>query len=118
MAKKEFSYRGKSLAELQEMSTSEFSELLPSRERRTMKRGLPEEHKRFMDKLERKGSNVKTHCRDIIIFPLMVGKIIRVHTGKVFHVITITDEMIGHRLGEFAATRNRVAHSAPGVGAG
>jgi small subunit ribosomal protein S19 len=40
MAKKEFTYRGKSLAELQKMSVKEFAELLPARQRRTIKRGF------------------------------------------------------------------------------
>ena len=47
----------------------------------------------------------------------MVGKIIQIYNGKTYLPVTIIEEMIGHRLGEYAFTRNRVAHSAPGVGA-
>ena len=40
-----------------------------------------------------------------------------IHNGKEFVMIKITEEMLGHRLGEFAATRKKVAHSSPGIGA-
>jgi small subunit ribosomal protein S19 len=47
----------------------------------------------------------------------MVGKTINVYSGKIFMPVRIEKEMLGHRLGEFVLTRNRVAHSAPGIGA-
>ena len=72
MAQKEFTYRGKTLEELQAMSVNDFSELLPARQRRSLKRGLTDTKKTFLKKLERK-NNVKTHCRDMIILPFMVG---------------------------------------------
>ena len=118
MAKKEFTYRGKRLEELQAMSLKEFADLLPARQRRTIKRGFTEEQKRFLKKLESKRDKpVKTHCRDMIVLPNMVGKTIRVHKGNEFIAIIIQPEMIGHYLGEFALTRKRVEHHAPGIGA-
>jgi len=117
MAKKEFSYRGKTLEELKGMSLNEFMELLPARQRRSLKRGFPEQHKILLDKIRKKTNNIETHCRDFIILPEMVGMIIRIHTGKEFQAITIQDEMIGHFLGEFALTRKGVQHSSPGIGA-
>lgn len=116
MAQKEFRYRGKTLEELQTMSVNDFSELLPARQRRSLKRGLTDTKKTFLKKLEKK-NNIKTHCRDMVILPTMVGKTIRIHRGKDFVSIEIQPEMIGHFLGEFALTRNKVSHSAPGVGA-
>lgn len=116
MAKKEFNYRGKSLSELQKLSISEFAELLPARQRRTIKRGFTPEIIILMKNLETK-SQLKTHCRDAIIFPSMVGKMIKIHNGNSFVAVTITEEMIGHLLGEFAMTRRQVKHSSPGVGA-
>lgn len=116
MAQKEFTYRGKTLEELQAMSVNDFSELLPARQRRSLKRGLTDTKKTFLKKLERK-NNVKTHCRDMVILPFMVGKTIRIHKGKDYMTLEIQPEMIGHFLGEFALTRNKVSHSAPGVGA-
>lgn len=114
--RKIFTYRGKTLDELQQLSRKEFAQLLPSRQRRTIERGLTENEKKLLDALS-KGDKVKTHCRSLIIFPGMVGKMIKVYNGKQFVLITIQEEMMGHRLGEFALTRKRVAHSAPGIGA-
>ena len=53
----------------------------------------------------------------MIIVPEIVGKRIQIHNGKEFISIQITDEMLGHYLGEFVLTRKRVEHSAPGIGA-
>ncbi len=112
----EFRYRGFKLTELKEMSIKEFSEHVPSRQRRTLDKGFSDAHKALIKKLEKK-DNVKTHCRDIIVTPLMVGKTLRVHNGKEYQSLRIIEEMIGHYLGEFVLTRKRVAHSSPGVGA-
>ena len=62
-------------------------------------------------------NNIETHCRDAIILPEMIGKTIKVHSGKDFIPVILIGEMIGHYLGEFVLTRNRVEHSAPGIGA-
>ena len=60
---------------------------------------------------------IKTHSRDMIVLPEMIGLKIGIHQGSGFKTITIVPEMIGHYLGEFAMTRKQVKHSAPGVGA-
>ncbi len=122
MAKKVFKYRGKTLEELQNLSLADFAKLLPSRERRSILRGFTDAEKRLLARIEKFKSGktkkpVKTHCRDMIILPSMVGLTIHIHKGKGFEPVTIVEEMIGHRLGEFALTRNKVQHSAPGVGA-
>ena len=116
MARKEFTYRGKTLEELKEMDMKDFIKLLPARERRSLKRGLTEQEKILIRELKKK-DNVKTHCRDLIILPEMVSKKIRVHNGKDFIMVLIGPEMIGYRLGDFVLTRKSIAHSAPGVGA-
>lgn len=116
MAKKEYKYRGKTLEELKKLSIKEFAELLPARQRRSVLRGFTEEQKKVIRNLE-EGKEVKTHCRDLIILPRMVGKMIRVYTGKEFAVLQIQADMVGHKLGEFILTRKRVTHNAPGVGA-
>lgn len=118
MAKKEFSYRGKSLEELQKMSISEFVELLPARQRRSLKRGnVMKMYEPLLNKIRKNAKTIETHGRDVIILPEMVGKVIKIHNGKEFNPITIQDEMIGHYLGEFALTRKSVSHNAPGIGA-
>lgn len=117
MARKEFTFYGKSVEELKKMSVEDVMPYLRSTERRKIKRGFTEEEKKLLKKIRNDEKDIKTHCRDMVILPEMIGKTIRVHTGKVFEAVMIQPEMVGHRLGEFAFTRKRVAHSAPGVGA-
>jgi small subunit ribosomal protein S19 len=122
---KEFMYRGQSLASLQGMSMDEFINLLPARQRRSLQRGLTPEQRILLEKLReaqenlRKGkeTTVKTHVRDMIILPEMVGAKIHVHNGKEFVAIEIKAEMIGHYIGEFAITNKPVRHGTPGIGA-
>jgi small subunit ribosomal protein S19 len=111
-------YRGKTLEELKKMSLEEFSKLLPSREKRRLLRGLTERQKKLLEEIRNDPKKFhKTHERDMIILPEMVGVKLGVYNGKEYKPVEITFEMIGHRLGEFALTRQRVIHSAPGVGA-
>lgn len=114
---KEFLYRGKKIQELSNMSVNEFAELLPARQRRSLTRGLTEQQKLFLEKLKENKQNIKTHCRNMVVIPVMVGKLVNVHTGKEFVPVMITAEMLGHYLGEFAMTRKKVQHHAPGIGA-
>lgn len=115
----EFYYRGKSVLNL---SREEFIQLLPSKLRRKFRRGLTEHEKKLLEKLEKfrdqKGKKfIKTHCRDMVILPEMIGHKIGVYNGKEFVPIEIKQEMVGHRLGEFALTRKEVKHGAAGIGA-
>ena len=64
-----------------------------------------------------KGKNIKTHLRELVIVPTMVGLTVYVHNGKTFEQIRIIPEMIGHRLGEFSLTRRTVKHGSAGIGA-
>jgi small subunit ribosomal protein S19 len=112
----EFTYRGKTLDELQEMSLDQFAELLNSRGRRKINRGLSEKEKKILEDLEDSDST-KTHERDMIVVPQMVGKTVHVYNGQDFVPVEIDEEMLGHYLGELAKTRKRVSHSAPGLGA-
>jgi len=117
--KRQFTYRGKTLDELKELDVREFAKYLRSRERRSVMRHF-DLIERFLKKCERaeaKGKSIRTHLRDLIIVPKMVGLAIYVHNGQNFSQVRITAEMIGHRLGEFAVTRKQVKHGAPGVGA-
>lgn len=118
---RKFTYRGYTLEELQKMPRDKFMELLPARQRRTLRRGFTQRQKKLLMKIKkvRKGKNVrlKTHCRDMVVLPEMVGLTIEVHNGKEFTKVDIKPEMIGHYLSEFAPTRKRVRHGAPGMGA-
>ena len=119
---KEILFKGKNEKEIKEMDLQDFIKLIPTRHRRSINRGLTEPQKKLMKKIESKNrgdykKTIKTHCRDMIILPKMVGHKILVYNGKAFSAIDITLEMLGHYLGEFVDTRSRVKHSAPGIGA-
>ena len=120
---KKFRYRGKTLEELLSMPLDELINLLPARARRSLKRGLKLKHRILLAKIRKakklmaqgKKVVVKTHVRDMIILPEMVGVTIAVYNGKEFIPVKITPEMIGHYLGEFAPTCKRVQHGEPGL---
>lgn len=113
-----FIYRGKTFDQISKLSLAEFAKLLPARQRRKITRGFTEQEKKLLAKIRANKKNIKTHCRDMIILPEMVGKTIKVHKGLTEYVtLAIEEEMIGHYVGEFALTRSRVSHSAPGIGA-
>lgn len=117
MAKK-FSFKGFELDALQAMSVEEFSKLLPSKLRRTVKRNSPR-LKLFLKKLRHKSKAkpFKTHLRDMVILPEMVGRRFQVYDGHVFTDFEVLPDMLGHRLGEFSITCKLVKHSGPGIGA-
>jgi len=114
---KVFSYKGKSIEEIQKMSLEDFAKLLPSRQRRSLKRGLTPLEKKVLENIRISKKPVRTHAREMIILPEMVGKKMAVYSGKEWIPMDITADMMGHRLGEFAQTRKKVMHSSPGVGA-
>ena len=115
--KKEFAFRGKQIEDLKRLDIREFAKYLNSRERRTIMRNFQTIEKFVKESLKKGDKTIRTHLRDIIIVPQMVGMTISVHNGKEFNPVKIITEMLGHRLGEFNATRRPVKHGAPGVGA-
>ena len=117
--KKQFIFRGKTLDELNLLDVREFAKYLKSRQRRATLRQFSEIEK-FVTRCNKKiarGKQIKTHNRDFVIVPKMVGMKIGIHDGRNFTPIEITGNMLGHRLGEFALTRAKVKHGAAGVGA-
>lgn len=114
--KEEFLYRGRKISDLAKLSVEELAELFPARQRRTIKRGLSKDHKKLLTDLRTKDT-IRTHIRDMIVLPEMVGKNIEIYNGKAFEKVEVMPEMIGHYFGEFALTRGRVQHGAAGVGA-
>ncbi|CAN1270725.1 40S ribosomal protein S15, partial [Linum perenne] len=84
---KKFSFRGVDLDALLDMSTDD----------------LPEP--------------VRTHLRNMIIVPEMIGSVIGVYNGKTFNQVEIKPEMIGHYLAEFSISYKPVKHGRPGIGA-
>lgn len=55
---------------------------------------------------------IKTWSRRSTIFPEMVGITLAVHNGKKFIPVFVTENMVGHKLGEFAPTRTYYGHAA------
>ena len=107
-----FHYRGYTLEELKKMNMDQFIQLLPARARRSLKRGLPPRQKKLLERLRRayrakkRGKDLltRTHVRDMICFPEMVGLKIGIYNGKSFEIVNIKPEMIGHYFGEFSLT--------------
>jgi small subunit ribosomal protein S19 len=119
---KEFRYRGFTVDQLNSMSTEAILQLLPSRARRSLNRGISDDKRKLLEdvrsqkdgKLE---GQIKTHARDMIVLPIMVGATVGVYTGREFLSVQIKPEMIGHYLGEYAITNKKVVHGTPGIGA-
>ncbi|XP_002155170.1 small ribosomal subunit protein uS19 [Hydra vulgaris] len=123
---KKFTYRGVDLDQLLDLSNEQLTGLLHSRARRRCDRGLKSKAARLIKKLTNakkqappleKPAVVKTHMRDMLVLPSMIGSIIGVHNGKTFNQVEIKPEMIGHYLGEFSMTYKPVRHGRPGIGA-
>ncbi|MFH1054395.1 MAG: 30S ribosomal protein S19 [Candidatus Woesearchaeota archaeon] len=117
MAKKEFLFYGKTLDELKKMSMNEFMEIVPSRQKRSLKRGLTDQQKILLKKIKSGKKEIKTHVRDMVVLPEMEGLIIKIYRGNSFQTVRIVPEMIGKFLGELTYNRKKVEHSAPGIGA-
>ena len=123
---KKFTYRGVELDKLLTMGNDKLLELLPARPRRKLKRGLKRRHLSLLKRLRKakkeaptgeKPAVIKTHLRDMIIIPEMIGSNVGVHNGKVFNSVEIKPEMLGHYLAEFSLTYKPVKHGKPGIGA-
>ncbi|AQZ12132.1 RPS15 (YOL040C) [Zygosaccharomyces parabailii] len=121
---KTYSYRGVDLEKLLGMSNEEFIKLAPARIRRRFARGLGHKPARFMKKLRaaklaapenEKPVAVKTHMRNMIVFPEMIGSVVGVYNGKSFNQVEIRPEMLGHYLGEFSITYTPVRHGRAGA---
>jgi len=126
LARKEFKYRGYTLEELQDMPLDNVIQILPSRQRRSLKRGFLPRQKKVLERIRKlkketnKGGKpqiIKTHCRDMIILPEMVGMTFGIYNGKEYVQVQIQAEMIGSYFGEYAPTRQKVQHGDPGMGA-
>lgn len=131
---KEFEYRGVALADLEKMPIDKLRGLLGARQRRSLKRGVTDGKRKVIARMRaaraasaaaggpRDGDGgapprIRTHLRDLIVLPFMVGTTVHVYNGKEFKEIEVKPEMIGHYIGEYSLSGRRVSHGAPGVGA-
>jgi len=117
--KKEFTYKGKSIEELKKLDVREFAKYLRSRQRRTVLRQF-QKVEDFINRArekQKRDKRIRTHQRDLVVVPQMIGMKISIYNGHTFVPVDVTDEMLGHKFGEFAPTRGRVKHGSAGVGA-
>ncbi|XP_051130669.1 40S ribosomal protein S15 [Andrographis paniculata] len=123
---KKFSFRGVDLDALLDMSTDELVKLFNARARRRFQRGLKRKPMALIKKLRKakreappgeKPALVRTHLRNMIIVPEMIGSVLGVYNGKTFNPVEIKPEMIGHYLAEFSISYKPVKHGRPGIGA-
>jgi len=115
---KNFKYRGRTVEELKAMSMDEFIALLPSRMRRSLRRGLSNEQCIILERLRQNDEKpIKTHSRDMVVLPEMIGKSLLVHSGNEFVEVRVNEKMVGHYLGEYVITNKPVRHGKPGIGA-
>lgn len=82
---------------------------------RSLRKG-PYVYHKLLDKVEKsqassKKTVIKTWSRASMIIPDMVGQTIAVHNGKTFIPVFVTENMVGHKLGEFSPTRNYKGHA-------
>ena len=115
--REEFTYHGFRVEELQTMGISELLPVMPARARRKIKRGLSRGEEHLLTRFRAGDEKIRTHLRDMIIMPEMLGKEIEVYNGKEFMKVELQPESVFHCLGEFALTRRKVAHGSAGIGA-
>eukprot|EP01032_Pedospumella_encystans_P035449 gene35449-40096_t len=122
---RKFTYKGLELEKLLDLSHDELLAVVCARARRRMQRGLKRKPMALIKKLRKvkaasgpseRPAIVKTHLRDMIIVPEMIGSTIAVYNGKVFNVVDIKADMVGYYLGEFSITYRPVRHGRPGIG--
>ncbi|MGP8085709.1 MAG: 30S ribosomal protein S19 [Methanoregula sp.] len=115
--REEFTYRGYKIEELKAMGLSELIPLMPARARRKFNRGLNRGEETLLAKIRGGDEKVRTHLREMIVMPEMIGKSIEIYNGKEFLKVEFQPEAVFHYLGEFALTRKRVTHGSAGIGA-
>lgn len=99
------------LDRLLDLSSEQLRDVVHARARRRFNRGLKRKPMGLIKKLRKakqeakpneKPDVVKTHLRDMIIVPEMIGSVVGVYSGKEFNQVEIKPEMVGHYLGEFS----------------
>merc|ERR1712194_602907 len=122
---KKFTYRGVELEKLLDLSNTDLMELMCARQRRKFSRGVSRAPTTVLKKLRaakvgvpygEKPEKVKTHLRNMVIVPEMVGSIVAIYNGKLFMTAEVKPEMIGTYLAEYAFTYKPIRHGKPGLG--
>ena len=125
---KKFQYRGVDLDNLLDLDYAQLTEMFNARQRRRFRRGISFKYNQLKKKLlaakrecakkgpHEKPTPVKTHLRNMIVLPDMIGSIVAVYNGKHFNIVEVKPAMVGHYLGEFSITYKPVSHGRPGIG--
>ncbi len=96
---------------LLDLSSDQLRDVVHARARRRFNRGLKRKPMGLIKKLRKakqeakpneKPDLVKTHLRNMIVVPEMIGSVIGIYSGKEFNQVEIKPEMVGHYLGEFS----------------
>jgi small subunit ribosomal protein S15e len=119
-------YRGIEVDQLLDLTNDQLMDLVHCRARRHFTRGTKNKSVRLLKKLRKakkaapageKPAPVKTHLRNMVIVPEMIGSIVGVYNGKVFNQVEIRAEMVGRYLAEFSISYKPTRHGRPGIGA-
>merc|ERR1712166_1348115 len=122
---KKFAYRGIDLEKLLDMINQDLMELFRCRARRKFSRGIKRKPITLLKKLRKakretaygeKPEAIKTHLRNMVIVPEMIGSVVAVYNGKQFISVEVKPEMVGHYLAEFSITYKPIRHGRPGAG--
>ena len=115
--REEFTYHGLKIEEMQKMGISDLVPVMPARVRRKVVRGLTRGEEDLLTRFRSGDEKIRTHLRDMVVMPEMLGKAVEVYNGKEFVKVELQPEAVFHYLGEFALTRKKVAHGSAGIGA-
>ena len=121
-------YRGIELTQLMDLSTEKLVQLFRARQRRRFTHGIQHKYDRLIKKLREakkkvvagsgeKPTPVRTHLRNCIVVPEMVGSVVSIYGGKYWNDVEVKADMIGHYLAEFSMSYRQVRHGKLGVGA-
>merc|ERR1712076_41307 len=121
---RKYTFRGLELDELLKLPTDSLYDLFRSKIRRKLNRsnGFKGKYQKLLTKLRNSKKNlqpgekppmIKTHLRNCIVTPEMIGSIVGVYTGKEYKPVEVKFDMIGRYLGEFAMTYNPTLHNRP-----
>ena len=122
---RKFTFRGLELERLLDLSHEELLSFVTARARRRLQRGLKRKPMALIKKLRKvkaaagpldRPVPVKTHLRNMIIVPEMIGSQVAIYNGKVFNLVFIEAGMVGYYLGEFSISYRPVRHGRPGIG--
>jgi len=115
--REEFTYRGHTVEEMKHMGPSELVAIMPARARRKVKRGFTRGEEKLLAQVRKGEVKIRTHLRNMIILPEMVGRSLEIYNGREFVKVDFLPESVFHYFGEFALTRKKVTHGTAGIGA-